>query len=416
MNPSPPAVRGPRATAALVLAFLVVLLALVPSAARADEGGGSTPGAGTVKSDDGTLKFGMGPANHVPAHQIVDGRAYLTYVANPGATIRDRVAIFNYGRKPLVLQVYATDAVQSDQGAFGLLPGDQTPADAGSWIKLHLPKSGKVTVPRRTRKGPGVLPVTFDARIPADALPGDHVGGVVASLKSTSTNTKGAKVTLDQRIGVRAYFSLSGEVRPKVAIEGLTGTYTDRSDPLGRGRYTVSYYVHNLGNLRLDVRQDLRIGRCLVGQVLCPRGALVAQPAPLPDLLPGSRIKVTQTFDRAYGLGRPVATVTLGPSAVDSSYGATIAAVSATTRFPAWPRLLIALLGVALVLLVLAGWYGERRRRRRARARAAAAAAPAPKHAAPAPPEAVGALRARVAAVAAALRNLTTNRASRNEG
>jgi hypothetical protein len=416
MNNLPTAARGPRATGALLLLLLLALLALVPGAARAEDGGGTTPGTGAVKNDDGTLKFGMGPANHVPAHQIVDGRAYLTYVANPGATIRDRVAIFNYGRKPLLLQVYATDAVQSDQGAFGLLPGDQTPSDAGSWIKLHLPKSGKVVVPPRSRKGPGVLPVTFDARIPTNALPGDHVGGVVASLKSTSTNTKGAKVTLDQRIGVRAYFSLSGAVRPKVVIEGLSGSYADHSDPLGRGRYTITYYVHNTGNLRLDVRQDVRIGRCVVARVLCPKGPLVAQPAALQDLLPGSRIKVTQIFDHAFGLGRPSVTVVLHPSAVDSSYSTPIADGSATTRFPAWPWLLMTLIAVVLLLLVLSAWYGERRRRRRARARAAVAAAPAPKHAAPVPAGEVGALRARLTALGAALRNLTTSRASRNEG
>jgi len=411
-----PAGRRPSAATALVLALLVVLVAFLPGTARAADGDGTTPGSGTVKNDDGTLKFGMGPANHVPDHQIVDGRAYLTYVANPGATIRDRVAIFNYGQDPLVLRVYATDAVQSDQGAFGLLAGDQTPADAGTWIKLHLPKNGKVTVPPRTAKGPGVLPVTFDARIPSEALPGDHVGGVVASLKTTSNNTKGAKVTLDQRIGVRAYFSLSGEVKPKVTIEGLTGTYTHRSDPLGRGRYTISYYVHNRGNLRLDVRQDVRISRCILGKVLCPRGALRAQPAALQDLLPGSRIKVTQTFDHAFGLGRPSATVTLHPSAVESSHGTSIADVSATTRIPAWPWLLLTLIALVLLLVGLVGWYVERRRRRRARQRALAASAPAPKHAAPAPTEDVGALRARLTAVGAAFRNLTTNRASRNEG
>ncbi len=376
--------RRARRTVTVLLVALVAALLLVPlGIAQADTGHPPAPGSGTVKNTDGTLKFGMGPANIVPAKQVVDGRAYLVYSADPGATIRDRVALFNYDTKPLTLQVYATDAVQSADGAFGLLPGNAPPADAGSWITMHVPKGGKVVIPGRTTKAYGIRYVTFDVHVPRTATPGDHVGGVVASLKSTSKNTKGAKVTLDQRIGVRAYFSLTGTLTPDVSVEDLHASYTHQWDPLGRGLYTVTYFVHNKGNLRLNVTQDVSIDRCIIRHLLCPASSLVAHPAKLQDLLPGSRLQVTQVFDKRFGLGRLKATVTLHPVAVDPSYTKAIPDVSASTGFWALPWLLIIIIVLVLLALAGGGWRYERHRRIVARERALAAAAPKPKHAAP---------------------------------
>lgn len=369
-----------------LLAILVLLVLLLPGLAAADDSGpgtGADAGSGTVKNRDGSLKFGIGPANHVPAKQVVDGRAYLVYVANPGATVFDRVALFNYGATPLRVQVYATDAQSGEDGAFGLKPGGAEITDAGSWIKLDVPKSGFVTIPARTGNHPfGVRRISFTASIPLKATPGDHAGGVIVSVKSTSRNKKGAKITLDQRVGLRTYFSLSGKLRPAVAVEDLKAAYTKRWDPLGRGLFTVSYYLHNTGNLRLKVAQDLKVGRCVVPVVLCPAGALVSHPATQPDLLPGARVKVVETFPHRFGLGRPSVKVTLRPSAVDPTFSREIPVVTASTGFWALPWLFLLELAAVLLVIGLGTWRYLRRRRELARERALAAAAPAPRHAA----------------------------------
>jgi len=351
---------------------LLFLLALVPAGLAAADDAPPAPGAGTVKNPDGSLKFGIGPANHVPPKQVVDGRAYLVYSANPGATIFDRVALFNYGAKPLRVQVYATDASASEDGTFGLLPGTVKAADAGTWIKLQVPKSGFVTIPARTGTLPyGVRRVAFTMSIPLKAAPGDHAGGVVVSVKSTSTNKKGAKITLDQRVGLRTYITLSGKLRPGVVVEDLKASYKNQWDPLGRGLYTVSYFVHNTGNLRVKVSQDLHVS------------SISAHPATLPDLLPGARVKITESFKHRFGLGRPSATVTLHVSAVDPSYTKKIPDVTASTRFWALPWLLIIIVLAALVVIGLGTWRSLTYRRELARERAIAKAAPRPKHAGP---------------------------------
>lgn len=411
----PPAPRSTRAAALLATALIALIVGLVPGSAQADNNhGGSPSGSGSVKDKNGSLVFGMGPANHVPAKQIVDGRAYLIYSADPGATIFDRVAVFNYFATPLRLQMYATDAVQGTDGGFGLLTGDQTPADAGSWITLlDVPKSGYITVPGRTGKSPyGVKYIRFIAKIPAKATPGDHVGGVVASLKSTSTNTTGPKVTLDQRVGIRAYFSLAGKLTPQLKIEDLHASYKNQWDPLGRGLYSVSYFVHNTGNLRLNVTQDVTIHRCIITRILCPVGPLVGHPAALEDLLPGSRVLVTETFHRKFGLGHLTAEVTLHAKAGDASYHQKIPDFSDSVGFWALPWLLILI--ILAVLLLVAGivWRFLRGRRQQKLLKEELASLPVPKHAAPVPGDS-GSERVHRTRFG---RNRTIDRATRSEG
>src|SRR5690242_12229279 len=50
--------------------------------------------------------FGIGPSTD----RTVDGRPYYYFVATPGVSFTDHVAVLNIGSKPLTLSVYATDA------------------------------------------------------------------------------------------------------------------------------------------------------------------------------------------------------------------------------------------------------------------------------------------------------------------
>ena len=354
------------ALALALTAFALTALASPATAASPTTGGlpAAQPAMQLVRTqagaaEDERLKFGLGPARAVPADQYVDGRAYLTYVANPGATLRDEVVLLNYSPRPLTLQVYATDAMQGAGGAFGLLPGDAEPSDAGSWIKLDVPKDREVTIPGRRGQRYGTLNIPFLASIPADAAPGDHVGGVIASLQVTSKNKEGVKITLDQRIGLRTYFQLTGEAVPGLKVENLTATFDDQNDPLGRGVFTVSYDVHNTGQLRLDATQELSVDRFMIRP-------LTAQPAPLSDILPGSRIRVTQVFPNAFGLGPATARVTLHPTPVDEDYAQAIPDATAELGFWAWPWVLLAIVA-GLLLLIISTWLFRRWRKRRAR-------------------------------------------------
>lgn len=323
----------------------------------------SSPGsqAQDPSSDDSAhATFGIGPAHDVPASQTLDGRPYLNYLATPGATVLDSVAVLNLADEPVTLRVYPTDAEQGEDGAFGLLPEGDKPADAGSWIKLKLPKSGKVTVPARQGNTYGRVLVPVQVRIPQDATPGDHVGGIIASLQAVSTDKKGTRIRLDQRIGLRTYFRIAGPLKPKLAIENLRASYHAKRDPRGRGTVTASYTVHNTGNVRMNASQIVRLDRTF--------GSVITRyPASLNDILPGSRVRVTTRLDGVVGLGKLTATATIFPTPTDPTVPSTRGFVQKKVTF--WAVSWWLLGAIALLLLLLLGggfwwWRGWRRKKR----------------------------------------------------
>src|SRR5581483_4024941 len=112
--------------------------------------------------------------------------------------LQDHVAIVNIGLSPLALDVYPTDAVNAADGSFTLLPKTHHSVDVGSWVTLRIPGGAtRVTVPPRSLV---VVPVTLS--VPRNASPGDHSGGIVASLTSYIANKKNARVKFEQRVGV----------------------------------------------------------------------------------------------------------------------------------------------------------------------------------------------------------------------
>lgn len=349
-----------RTLSRLLLLLLCAVLATSTVSRAAAEPTPTPPTAPDPTDTSDNLTFGIGPALPVPATQTVDGRPYLKYLASPGSTVTDEVALINLSDEPVTLKVYATDAVQTGDGAFGLLPGDETPSDAGSWFELNLPRSGEVTVPARSRKKYGRVEVPIVARIPATAEPGDHVAGIVASLVTVGKNDEGARIKFDQRIGLRTYFRVSGPVNPGLTIENLRATYESDNDIKGRGTVALSYDIHNTGNVRMYTSQ-------LVNVTAWRRDPIVLYPAPVADILPGATIHVTETVDQVM-IGKVDVEVTLVPKPVDPEIPRTGLVQEQRTLW-AWPWLLIAIIAAAvlllLLLLVAVLWWRHRRKRRR---------------------------------------------------
>lgn len=320
------------------------------------------------------ITFGIGPAHAVPDEQVVDGRPYLQYLSAPGGVVRDTVAIINYGPKPIRLNVYVTDAVQGTDGAFGLKAGDETPADAGSWFRIKAPGSKKlveravIRIPARKGNTYGRVLVPVEARIPADATPGDHVAGVIASLETVGKDTEGTPIKFDQRIGLRTYFRLSGEVRPALAIENLRADYGWKPDVDGDDSVTVTYDVRNTGNVRMNAAQIVNLQRPL-------RDDVITRPEPIEDLLPGSVISVTHEVDARFSAGRLEPLVSLIATPVDETVPADRTPIQATATVWAWQWIAVVVGIIALLLLALGHW---RWRRRRAKARSATGAGSGP--------------------------------------
>lgn len=331
--------RGNRLICSITLALLATLGTglLSPGAAHAADK--PKPGA--------RITFGLQPATK----GAPDARPSYRYSVTPGGTMRDQVAVRNLSATPVSFQVYATDAVNVDNGGFGLLPRTQRPSDVGRWVTVG-PRGfkGSVTVKAKSNV---ILPLSL--QVPLNAQPGDHTGGVVVSVTTQTKNAKGTNTVLEQRIGARMFIRVSGPARPSLTIKPVRPRYEDLLNPVGRGKTKVTYRITNTGNITLGGRQRLTV-RGLIG----PTQVSVK----IPDatlLLPGGSIDVATSVRRTWPLIRARATVTVDPLVQEGDL-VRVAPFSASASFWAVPWALLAL----LLLLALAFWITRRIRRGRA--------------------------------------------------
>ena len=326
-------VRPRRLLATLVMALLSLLsgTALAAPAAAAE----TPPQRAT---------FGIQPAGT----KGPDSRPYLLYPVSAGSQVTDHVAAINYSSSPITLRVYATDAFNAEDGTFSLLARKTAAKLAGTWLSLAVPGGGEfVTVGPRSYK---IIDVTL--KTPAGAGPGDHVAGVVAALTTTTKTNGGPAVELDQRVGIRTFVRVSGPLQPKLSIEKVHRAYHGTANPVGRGRTTVTYTVHNTGNVALGGAQRVA-AYGLAGP------SIQAQKLPdLPLLIPGGSVTVTAQVPHTWPLIWMTAKIQIAPQLVKGVSSGNVPEFDDVGRYFAipWPLLLI--------LMALVGLDQVRRRRR----------------------------------------------------
>ncbi|MFI5496696.1 WxL protein peptidoglycan domain-containing protein [Actinoplanes sp. NPDC051859] len=312
------------------LAGLLILAALTPAPAQA------------APADD--LRWSIQPSTA----KGPNGRDYIISRAAPGERLTDYVGITNLIKKPLTFSVYGTDAHTTEDGSFALLPAARKPTDIGSWITLG---AQRYTVPANTR-----LDVPFAITVPANATPGDHAGGIIASLAQEQTDANGQKILVDRRVAARVYLTVAGAAAPQLTIDTVRLEYAQSANPIDGGAMTVRYLVRNTGNLRAGGTGAIRVTGPF-GWELANTGA-----AAIPELLPGSSITVTEKILGVQPTVQLAAHVDVQPVAA----GATIDKVSRTTSVWAWPWALVGLLAVLLAYVGIRVVRRSRRKRRTA--------------------------------------------------
>ncbi|MFG1885824.1 WxL protein peptidoglycan domain-containing protein [Micromonospora sp. NPDC049102] len=288
-----------------------------------------------------------------------NGRPAFTYKLDPGATLTDYVAVTNHSSRPLTLNLYASDAFTTAQGGFDLLAGGQKPTDVGAWVRFT---GATVTIPSTSR-----LDIPFTLTVPNNATPGDHAGGIVASLAATAADAQGNQVAVDHRVGARIYLRVSGELRPALAVEDLRVRHTGSLNPLAGGTLTATFTVRNTGNVRLTGQPALAASGPF------GLGRRSTDGAALAEILPGGELTTTVRMTGVPPLFQLTASAAVAPAAVgDQVLDPQPHSRTARTTVWAmpWPQMGL------LVLLALVGWALIAARRRRARqiARTVAAA------------------------------------------
>lgn len=335
---------------AIVMACVAVMLAGLAAPV------GAAPAPPPAPAGTGGFNFGVRPW----ASPGAPARSAFTFDLAPGQTVNDRVELVNSGDSPKPFYVYASDAYTTEiGGGFALQLRTDRPRDAAAWTTLPVTQ---YTVPARS-----AALVPFQITAPADATPGDHTAAIVAEeVLTPSTLDHGAGVVPVHRVAARVYLRVQGPIHPALQIERLT---VSRREPVlpyltGRGSTTVTFSLVNAGNVRtqldeIDFRLTGAFGRSLRSAALKrPRDGQPEAAAFPEQVIPGSRVQFSQTFDGLPPLDAITAAVTV--RAEDSLlHGGLI--TSRATTFWVVPWLALALLLAAGVGLVAARRWRLRR-------------------------------------------------------
>ena len=332
-----------RAAGALVISLLVVgtpALAASTSPSPTPTPTPSASGPGSNGKTAGLVTFGVQPAGPTGP----DKRPWLYYSVTPGGILTDYVAVQNYSVKPIDVDVYAADAGTNTTGQFTLSEQQSKMVDAGGWITLDL-KSSKVTVPPRNAKGAGHVLIKLEMKIPANASPGDHGAGIIASLKGFGRNAQGDVITFNQRVATRVYVRVSGAFHPGFTISALKASYSGNWNPFGFGSMKLHYVVKNTGNLKLGGRQVIHI------QGLVPWAYNYKGVPDIPLMLPGGSVTVDTFVPNVFPLIWETVRVEVTALQLPSDLNPYIPVQQASIHVWAIPWTLIATIIVVLLLL-----------------------------------------------------------------
>ena len=358
---APRRIRGRVRVGGLLLAAITVATGATQPAAFASpsapastsQPGQSADGLASASSTTGQISWSVTPASATGP----DSRVAFSYAnVKPGSTISDHVAVTNRSHQIVSFTLYATDATGTTaRNGLILLPGAAKPVDIGSWASF--PRHGarlSVIIPARTG-----LVEAFTLAVPQNAAPGDHTGGMIASVAFQRKNALGQVVTLDERVADPIELRVAGPLHAALRVESISAGFNNTLNPFGDGSATVSYTVANTGNVRLTGSQ--------VVSVTGPFGiASNVPPTRLPVVLNGDSIRLTVRAGGLYPAGPLSAHVHISPAnpAGAGPIPEPVAATSGSASLFAVPWPLIAL----LILLVgggIGGWQAWRWRRRR---------------------------------------------------
>ncbi|GAB3162008.1 hypothetical protein GCM10027059_13650 [Myceligenerans halotolerans] len=306
-----------RAAAVLLLAAAVLpVLALLAGTAP-------TTAVAAVLAADDDLTWSLAPADN---RQGTD-RANYAYEVEPGDVIRDAVVVTNRSAVPLELAVYGTDAFTTPDGHLDLLPAGEPAIGLGTWLSFG---DSSATL------GPGEsAEIPFMLRVPGDAGPGDHSGGVVTSLTQAVGDTS---LTVDRRLALRVHARVAGELAPGLEVSDVRVSTASSLNPVGMVTSTVTYTLTNTGNARLVPSETV--------SVTGPAGVFpVTWSGDLDEILPGSSTERTVEVHGVRPAVRAEATVEVNGAVAGIGGGAASAQGAVAGWAVPW-----ALLGLVVVV------------------------------------------------------------------
>jgi len=327
----------------LVAAAGVAVLAAGPTASAAPSSTGARAAGLTAAASrpSGAITWSEIPASATAP----DSRTTYDYATvQPGTTITDHVAVLNRSSASVAFTIYATDATGTTAAnTLILMPPTQTPVDIGSWVSVDG-HAGKLPVVIAGDKG---VIEPFRISVPRNARPGDHTGAIFAAVTFTARAKNGTVVSEEHRIGIPMYLRVAGPLTAGLSVEAVSVAAPGTISPLGSSATSVTYTVHNTGNVRLA-------GSSLVSVSGLFGAKLSTGSKPLPTVLPGDSVRITVTPGSVYPFGPINAHVRVSPTAPPggAALAAPLASVTGSASLFAVPWALLVLIVLVVGLIV----------------------------------------------------------------
>lgn len=287
-----------------------------------------------------------------------DGRARFIFKASPGDTIKDWVAVTNSSVKQIDVRVVAEDAtVDASSGGFTLVGVDKPSKEVGSWTsvdgKPSICQDGAAAQVEKCMAGLGTkmtlkpgqrVNVPFAIKVPRNAEPGDHAGGV-AAIFTTATptdQTQGIETPIEIHVASRVYLRVDGPLNPQVSASGLVIDSPASINPFG-GKATVGFDLTNTGNTIISAESTLELSGPLG---LGRKKWILPQTS---SLVPGGTAHVETELDGVPALGLLSAKLSVSPIPVEGAFGKDTLPASVTLAASTWS---IPWGGIALLVVV----------------------------------------------------------------
>jgi hypothetical protein len=193
-----------------------------------------------VASAASSLAAEAGPSFAVEALSPPKGLSYFVYSGGPGDSLSGRIRVANVGSASGDVALYPVDATTGQTSGAVYLDGKAPRSGVGEWTRLN---ASRITL----APGEGRI-VSFTVRVPMNARPGQHVGGLVAenlTLQAGSPKPQpgGGALVVDIRTLsiVAVQVNVPGPFTSRIAITGVRAGGT-------HGHQTLEIGIGNTGN------------------------------------------------------------------------------------------------------------------------------------------------------------------------
>ncbi len=183
-----------------------------------------------------------------PAHpdpNDIRTKSWFLYTIDPGTTKEDAVVITNGTDTDQEISLTVVDSTVDNLGGFALKNENDTQEGIGVWLRLSKPSI--------LLKAGEQVEIPFALTIPAGVAPGEYSGGVIIQkIQKISEDTKDPGFSINTRMGVRVYATVSGKIERNLKLSPL------KVEEIGQDNlYRVGVTLQNTGNVSVDSTMTL---------------------------------------------------------------------------------------------------------------------------------------------------------------